>query len=99
MEIERHPSRRVSAVGEEDDGDVALVEQVRLTVPTTDDPTLPVWTLHIWTIGIVSCVLLSFFNQFLAYRTEPLIISQITVQVHCVVRPEIVGVTIIVFLY
>ena len=39
MEIERHPSRRVAAVGEEDDGDVVLVEQVRLTVPTTDDPT------------------------------------------------------------
>jgi hypothetical protein len=87
MEIERHPSRRVAAVGEEDDGDVALVEQVRLTVPTTDDPTLPVWTFRMWTIGIVSCALLSFFNQFFAYRTEPLIISQITVQVHCVVRP------------
>ncbi|CAD6262472.1 unnamed protein product [Miscanthus lutarioriparius] len=81
MEIERHPSRRVAAVGEEDDGDVVLVEQVRLTVPTTDDPTLPVWTFRMWTIGIVSCALLSFFNQFFAYRTEPLIISQITVQV------------------
>ena len=82
MEIERHPSRRVAAVGEEeDDGDVALVEQVRLTVPTTDDPTLPVWTFRMWTIGIVSCALLSFFNQFFAYRTEPIIISQITVQV------------------
>jgi hypothetical protein len=33
------------------------VEQVRLTVPTTDDPTLPVWTFRMWTIGVVSCAL------------------------------------------
>ena len=57
------------------------------------------WTFRVWTIGIVSRVLLSFFNQFFAYRNEPLIISQITVQVHCVVRPEIVEVTIVVSLY
>jgi hypothetical protein len=80
MEIEHHhPGGRVAAVG--DDDDVALVEQVRLTVPTTDDPTLPVWTFRMWTIGVVSCALLSFFNQFFAYRSEPIIISQITVQV------------------
>jgi hypothetical protein len=85
MEIERQLSRRDADVGaDDDDDDVALVEQVRLTVPTTDDPTLPVWTFRMWTIGIVSCALLSFFNQFFAYRTEPIIISQITVQVRCV---------------
>ena len=81
MEIEHHhPGGRVAAVGDEDD-DATLVEQVRLTVPTTDDPTLPVWTFRMWTIGVVSCALLSFFNQFFAYRSEPIIISQITVQV------------------
>jgi hypothetical protein len=80
MEIEHHlPGGRVAAIG--DDDDVELVEQVRLTVPTTDDPTLPVWTFRMWTIGVVSCALLSFFNQFFAYRSEPIIISQITVQV------------------
>ncbi|RCV35193.1 hypothetical protein SETIT_7G220900v2 [Setaria italica] len=80
MEIEHHSGGRVAAVGGDDD-DVELVEQVRLTVPTTDDPTLPVWTFRMWTIGVVSCALLSFFNQFFAYRSEPIIISQITVQV------------------
>jgi hypothetical protein len=49
MEIERHHPG--------DDDDVELVEQVRLTVPTTDDPTLPVWTFRMWTIGVVSCAL------------------------------------------
>jgi hypothetical protein len=82
MEIEH--LGRGAAVGEDGD-DVSPVEQVRLTVPTTDDPSLPVWTFRMWTIGVVSCALLSFFNQFFQYRTEPIIISQITVQVsaHC----------------
>ncbi|KAF8758042.1 hypothetical protein HU200_010797 [Digitaria exilis] len=61
--------------------EVELVEQVRLTVPTTDDPTMPVWTFRMWTIGVVACALLSFFNQFFGYRSEPIVISQITVQV------------------
>lgn len=34
-----------------------------------------------WFLGLISCALLSFLNQFFAYRTEPLVITQITVQV------------------
>ncbi|KAB5541181.1 hypothetical protein DKX38_014155 [Salix brachista] len=64
-----------------DDDDVSPVEEVRLTVANTDDPTLPIWTFRMWFLGLVSCSLLAFLNQFFAYRTEPLIISQITVQV------------------
>ncbi|KAF2323886.1 hypothetical protein GH714_003700 [Hevea brasiliensis] len=36
---------------------------------------------QMWFLGLFSCCLLSFLNQFFAYRTEPLIITQITVQV------------------
>ncbi|KAF7085380.1 hypothetical protein CFC21_088817 [Triticum aestivum] len=57
------------------------IEQVRLTVPTVDDPTLPVWTFRMWSIGLFSCSLLSFLNQFFSYRTEPLVITSLTVQV------------------
>lgn len=57
------------------------IEEVRLTVPNYDDPTLPVWTFRMWFLGLISCALLSFLNQFFAYRTEPLVITQITVQV------------------
>ncbi|XP_057503000.1 oligopeptide transporter 4-like [Actinidia eriantha] len=64
-----------------DNDDVSPVEQVRLTVTNTDDPTLPVWTFRMWFLGLISCALLSFLNQFFAYRTEPLVITQITVQV------------------
>ncbi|GAB2292054.1 oligopeptide transporter 4 [Dionaea muscipula] len=68
-------------VDDEDDDDVSPIEQVRLTVLTTDDPTLPVWTFRMWTLGLLSCCLLSFLNQFFSYRTEPLVITQLTVQV------------------
>jgi OPT family oligopeptide transporter len=57
------------------------IEEVRLTVPTVDDPTLPVWTFRMWSIGLFSCSLLSFLNQFFSYRTEPLVITSLTVQV------------------
>ncbi|KAK4845463.1 hypothetical protein QYF36_005389 [Acer negundo] len=64
-----------------EDEDISPIEEVRLTVTNTDDPTLPVWTFRMWSLGLVSCALLSFLNQFFAYRTEPLVITQITVQV------------------
>ncbi|XP_027112756.1 oligopeptide transporter 4 [Coffea arabica] len=64
-----------------EDEDDSPIEEVRLTVTNYDDPTLPVWTFRMWLLGLLSCALLSFLNQFFSYRTEPLIISQITVQV------------------
>ncbi|XP_019152870.1 PREDICTED: oligopeptide transporter 4-like [Ipomoea nil] len=64
-----------------EDDEVSPIEQVRLTVLNTDDPTLPVWTFRMWVLGVLSCVLLSFLNQFFSYRKEPLTITQITVQV------------------
>ncbi|KAJ9148132.1 hypothetical protein P3X46_030219 [Hevea brasiliensis] len=57
------------------------VKQVALTVPTTDDPSLPVLTFRMWVLGTISCVLLSFLNQFFWYRTEPLSITAISAQI------------------
>ncbi|KAJ0048683.1 hypothetical protein Pint_14841 [Pistacia integerrima] len=57
------------------------VKQVALTVPTTDDPSLPVLTFRMWVLGTLSCVLLSFLNQFFWYRTEPLSITAISAQI------------------
>ncbi|VAI48250.1 unnamed protein product [Triticum turgidum subsp. durum] len=67
--------------GEEEEEETSPIEEVRLTVPPGDDPTLPVWTFRMWSIGLLSCALMSFLNQFFSYRTEPLIVTQITVQV------------------
>ncbi|KAI3689145.1 hypothetical protein L2E82_47094 [Cichorium intybus] len=66
---------------EENEDEESPIEEVRLTVPTTDDPTQYLWTFRMWVLGLISCVLLSFLNQFFSYRTSPLIITQITVQV------------------
>ncbi|KAH9621725.1 hypothetical protein KSS87_000587, partial [Heliosperma pusillum] len=63
------------------DDDISPVEEVRLTVNNTDDPTLPILTFRMWFIGLLSCGLLSFLNQFFSYRAEPLIITQIPLQI------------------
>ncbi|GJZ66319.1 oligopeptide transporter 4-like protein [Tanacetum coccineum] len=44
---------------EEHDDEESPIEQVRLTVPTTDDPTQSVWTFRMWILGLISCVLSS----------------------------------------
>ncbi|KAL9238500.1 hypothetical protein vseg_012913 [Gypsophila vaccaria] len=88
VEIERpQPTVRTNELDLEkpkpdiDDDEISPIEEVRLTVTNTDDTTLPIWTFRMWFLGILSCGLLSFLNQFFSYRTEPLIITQITVQV------------------
>ncbi|XP_010270227.1 PREDICTED: oligopeptide transporter 3 [Nelumbo nucifera] len=57
------------------------VEEVRLVVPETDDPSLPVMTFRAWFLGIISCTLLIFLNTFFIYRTQPLTISAILMQI------------------
>ncbi|XP_022929199.1 oligopeptide transporter 3-like [Cucurbita moschata] len=57
------------------------VEEVALVVPETDDPTLPVMTFRSWVLGLVSCCLLIFLNTFFTYRSQPLAISAILMQI------------------
>ncbi|XP_038715287.1 oligopeptide transporter 2-like [Tripterygium wilfordii] len=64
-----------------DENDESPIEQVRLTVPNTDDPSLPVWTFRMWLLGVLSCALLAFANTFFMFRKEPLSITMISVQV------------------
>ncbi|KAL3362513.1 hypothetical protein AABB24_015088 [Solanum stoloniferum] len=68
-------------VNKDDEDENSPIEQVALTVPTTDDPSLPVLTFRMWFLGTLSCVLLSFLNQFFWYRTEPLTITAISAQI------------------
>ncbi|KAJ3698270.1 hypothetical protein LUZ61_001975 [Rhynchospora tenuis] len=56
------------------------IEEVKYTVPITDDPNQPVLTFRTWLLGIVSCVLLSFINEFFVYRQNQLYISTVCVQ-------------------
>ncbi|XP_010436532.1 PREDICTED: oligopeptide transporter 3 [Camelina sativa] len=57
------------------------VEEVALVVPETDDPSIPVMTFRAWFLGLSSCVLLIFLNTFFTYRTQPLTISAILMQI------------------
>lgn len=81
FEIEQNPDDKTKNSEITDDDDVSPIEHVRLTVSNEDDITLPVWTFRMWTMGLASCIILSFLNTFFYYRTEPLVISMIAVQV------------------
>ncbi|KAJ0097300.1 hypothetical protein Patl1_29095 [Pistacia atlantica] len=63
------------------DGENSPIEQVALTVPTTDDPSLPTFTFRTLILGTLSCVFLSFLNQFFWYRREPLSVTSISAQI------------------
>ncbi|CAI0378726.1 unnamed protein product [Linum tenue] len=57
------------------------IEQVRLTVPITDDPTQPVLTFRTWVLGILACAILSFVNQFFGYRQNQLFVGSVSAQI------------------
>ncbi|XP_057970245.1 oligopeptide transporter 3-like [Malania oleifera] len=80
-EYETFTGSDAAAAGESEEEHRHPVEEVRLIVPETDDPSMPVMTFRAWFLGIISCVLLIFLNTFFIYRTQPLAISAIIVQV------------------
>ncbi|GLJ16556.1 hypothetical protein SUGI_0283290 [Cryptomeria japonica] len=61
--------------------DQSPIEEVALTVPTTDDPDLPVLTFRVWVLGILSCGLLSMLSQFVAYRAHPINLTAVSAQI------------------
>ncbi|KAI4972961.1 hypothetical protein ZWY2020_006928 [Hordeum vulgare] len=77
--------RRSSPARDEDEGEASEenspIEQVALTVPVGDDPDTPVLTFRMWVLGVLSCAVLSFLNQFFWYRKEPLTVTAISAQI------------------
>ena len=71
----------LEVVGHEDFNEECPIKQVELTVPKTDDPNMPLLTFRMWVLGIASCVILSFVNQFFWYRTQPLSLTSISAQI------------------
>ncbi|KAL4618541.1 hypothetical protein ACB092_06G018400 [Castanea dentata] len=78
MSLEKTQSN-TNMTGDEDND--SPIEQVRLTVPPTDDPTQPTLTFRTWVLGLISCVVLSFVNQFFAYRQNQLSITPVIIQI------------------
>ncbi|XP_027347097.1 oligopeptide transporter 7-like [Abrus precatorius] len=76
------------------DGDDSPIEQVALTVPVTDDPSLPVFTFRTWILGTLACALLSFLNQFFWYRREPISMTAISAQIAVVPMGHLMAATV-----
>ncbi|GAV71816.1 LOW QUALITY PROTEIN: Nol1_Nop2_Fmu domain-containing protein/OPT domain-containing protein [Cephalotus follicularis] len=79
--VEQFLRDNISAVQSTTEAENSPIEQVALTVPTTDDTTLATFTFRTWTLGTLACVLLSFLNQFFWYRREPLSVTSISAQI------------------
>lgn len=57
------------------------IEEVRNTVPITDDPSEPCLTFRTWILGMSSCVMLAFINEFFNYRSSQLSVGTVLVQI------------------
>ncbi|KAK0600402.1 hypothetical protein LWI29_014554 [Acer saccharum] len=57
------------------------IEEVRLIVPITDDPSQPALTFRTWVLGLASCCLLAFVNQFFSYRQNRLSVGSVSAQI------------------
>ncbi|KAI9185564.1 hypothetical protein LWI28_008417 [Acer negundo] len=66
---------------EDEEVDDNPIEEVRLTVPITDDPSQPALTFRTWVLGITSCCLLASMNQFFGYRQNKLDVGSVSAQI------------------
>ncbi|KAF3951036.1 hypothetical protein CMV_023276 [Castanea mollissima] len=76
------------------DTEKSPIEQVALTVPTTDDPSLKCFTFRTWILGSVACIVFSFLNQFFYYRKEPLSLTSNSAQIAVVPLGHLMASTI-----
>ncbi|KAH7545404.1 oligopeptide transporter 1 [Ziziphus jujuba] len=75
-----YQNKKVETNADEENND-SPIEEVRLTVAITDDPTLPCLTFRTWVLGTICCAVLAFLNQFFGYRQNPLYISSVAAQI------------------
>ncbi|KAG0027927.1 oligopeptide transporter 4, partial [Podila clonocystis] len=59
--VERHDVEGQLELNEEDD---SPIEEVRVTVPNNDDPSIPCNTFRMWFLGLLFTGIISFVNQF-----------------------------------
>ncbi|XP_042482392.1 oligopeptide transporter 1-like isoform X2 [Macadamia integrifolia] len=65
---------------EEEEVNDCPIEQVRMTVPISDDQTMPALTFRTWVLGVFSCAMLTFTNQFFSFRQNSISIGTISAQ-------------------
>ncbi|KAF9902156.1 hypothetical protein EC991_005236 [Linnemannia zychae] len=75
---EKHDAERASIVLEEDEN--SPIPEVAAIVSNKDDSSLPVMTFRFWVMAIFFSAFLSFFNQFFWFRTHPMTLSTLVIQ-------------------
>ncbi|KAF9190594.1 hypothetical protein BGZ49_003673 [Haplosporangium sp. Z 27] len=65
------------AIEEEENSPIPEVASI---VSNKDDPSIPVMTFRFWFIAIFFASILSFFNQFFWFRTQPMTINTLVIQ-------------------
>ena len=63
------------------DEESSPIEEVQMTVATTDDPSLPCMTFRTLVLGITANTVITIINTFFGYRTSPLHVSAIAIQI------------------
>ncbi|XP_008224626.1 PREDICTED: oligopeptide transporter 3 [Prunus mume] len=81
MASKNHMDPEKAANGSSEDHERCAIEEVALVVPETDDPSMPVMTFRAWFLGLTTCIILIFLNTFFTFRTQPLSISAILMQI------------------
>ncbi|KAG0009899.1 hypothetical protein BGZ81_003093, partial [Podila clonocystis] len=75
---EKFDIERSSVVLEEEEN--SPIPEVAAMVPNKDDPSLPVLTFRYWVMAVFFSLGLSFFNQFFWFRSRPMSISPLVIQ-------------------
>ncbi|KAG0275171.1 hypothetical protein BGZ96_003901, partial [Linnemannia gamsii] len=75
---EKADAERASIVLEEEEN--SPIPEVAAIVSNKDDSTLPALTFRFWVMAVLFSCLLSFFNQFFWFRTHPITISTLVIQ-------------------
>ncbi|KAF9980536.1 hypothetical protein BGZ75_008330, partial [Mortierella antarctica] len=75
---EKFDVERSSIVLEEEEN--SPIPEVAAIVSNKDDPSTPVLTFRFWVMAVIFSIILSFFNQFFWFRTQPMTISTLVIQ-------------------
>ncbi|KAF9139351.1 hypothetical protein BG015_002058 [Linnemannia schmuckeri] len=75
---EKHDTERASIALEEEEN--SPIPEVAAIVSNKDDPHLPAMTFRFWVMAIFFPMLLAFFNQFFWFRTNPLFLTPLVIQ-------------------
>ncbi|KAG0322021.1 hypothetical protein BG000_003043 [Podila horticola] len=75
---EKHDIEKSSVVLDEEEN--SPIPEVAAIVSNKDDPSLPVMTFRYWFMAVIFSIILSFFNQFFWFRTHPMTINALVIQ-------------------